>query len=158
VGELRLKPHPLEAEIDRVVTDLGGDLLTMKHVTSSGIMYNFIFNAENDGGVAAYFSLPTYVPTRENLIRLEFTIGDKIKAEDLGQILLAITLDQDLQRYNVLRVVPRSKDLRTYEILLQCVCHVGLVQGGFVATTIIAGLELAEFYRTEFLTSQKKAA
>ena len=154
----KLKSHPLEAECDRVVTDLGGDLTTMKHVTDTGTTYTFVFSAADDGGIAAYLALPVYVPSRsDNLFRLEFTVGE-VEAEDLGRTIFTITLDMDLQRYSVLRVVPRTKDHRSFQIILQCVCAVDLVREGFIGSTVIAGLELAQFYRTEFLMSKSKVA
>ncbi|MBL7670750.1 MAG: hypothetical protein JNM39_09705 [Bdellovibrionaceae bacterium] len=157
MGNLRLKAHPLEQEVDRAVQNLGGNLLKMKYVTDTGVSYYFNFGVEAE--IEVYLALPIYVPTRpDNLFRLEFTVGDGVKAEDVGKILFAVTLDQDLQRYNVLRVVPRTKDHRSYKIVLQCVCAVDIVRDGFVASTILAGLETAEFYRTEFLTSQNKVA
>lgn len=147
----QLKRHPLEAECDRVVTDLGGDLVTMKQSTDTGTAYDFVFNAENDGGIAGYLALPMYVPSRsDNLLRLEFTVGE-VKTEEVGRILFAITLDMDLQRYCPLRVIPRTKNNRTYEIILQTVCNADAVRKGFLASTTILGLELAAYYKDEFL-------
>lgn len=145
----KLKSHPLEIEADRIVTDLDGDLERMKQVMDTGISYNFLYASENE--IRVYLCLVTYVPTRsDNLFRLEFTVGEA-NAEDVGRILFAITLDMDLQRYNTLRVIPRTKNHRTYEIILQSVCNVDMVSEGFLSSTTIAGLELATCYRYEFL-------
>lgn len=149
----QLKPHPFEAEVDRVILDIGGDLAAIKQVFDSGIMYNFIFN-----GVTAYISLPTYVSTNpDNLFRLEFTIGN-VGFEDVGKILITIALDMDMHRHLSLRAIPRTKDNRIYEIILQTVGAVDLVRDGFAASATITGLELAEFYQTEFLRGQRKVS
>lgn len=142
----QLKPHPLEAEVDRVILDLRGDLAATKQIFDSGIMYNFSFN-----GIAAYISLPTYVSTNPgNLFRLEFTVGE-VESTDVGRILIAISLDLDMHRHLGIRVIPRTKDNRTHEIILQAVCAVDLVREGFASSIILAGLDLTEFYYREFL-------
>lgn len=154
----QLKRHPLEMEADRVVMDLGGDLSTMKYVTDTGTSYSFVFNTKNDGGMAAYLALPVYVPSRsDNLFRIEFIVSE-VKAEDVGCILFAITLDMDLQRYTPLRVVPRTKNNQTYEIILQTVCNVDAVREGFIAAAVICGLELAELYRMDLLRTEAAAS
>ena len=113
-------------------------------------MYNFLFS-----GVATYISLPTYVSTNpDNLFRLEFSVGN-VEAKDVGRILFTIALDMDMHRHLCLRVIPRTKDNRTYEIILQAVCAVDHVREGFIASTVIAGFELGEFYRNEFLSTEK---
>lgn len=146
----QLNRHPLEDEADHVINDLGRDLATMKSSTDTGTSYSFIFNAENDCGVVVYLALPIYVPSRaNNLFRIEFTIGE-VKTEDVGRILLAITLDMDFQGCTPLRVIPRTKDHWVYKIVLQTVCSVDVVRGGFLTSTVLTGLELAEFYRNEF--------
>lgn len=148
----QLKPHPLEAEVDRVILALRGDLKSTKQAFDSGIMYNLIFN-----GVATYISLPTYVSTNpNNLFRLEFSVGE-VESTDIGRILIAIALDMDMHRHFGIRVIPRTKDNRTYEIILQAVCAVDLVREGFIASTVIAGLELGDTYKSEFLKTEKSA-
>lgn len=145
----KLKSHPLEIEVDRIVKDLGGDLAAMKHVTDTGTTYYFNWGVEAE--IAVYLALPVYAPSSaQNLFRVEFVVGE-IDEGEVGKILFGITLDMDLQRYTALRVVPRTKDHRSYQIVLQCVCAVDTVQGAFLGSTLLTGLELAEFYRTQFL-------
>lgn len=147
----KLKSHPLEAEVDRVIKDLGGDLSTMKLIQDTGVSYNLCFDE-----IPCYIALPTYVPSRlDNLVRVECEIGS-INTKEVGHILFAITLDFDMHRHYPIRVVPRTRDAHTYRILLQFVCSVNFMQVGFLAQTILISTELAVFYREEFLIRDKE--
>lgn len=144
-----LKPHPLEAETDKIINDLGGDLTKMKEVFDTGTMYRL-----NWDDIPLYIGLPTYVPTRaSNIVRIEFTL-DEVAAKDVGRILFAISLDQDMNRNFPNRVVPRTKDERTYEIILQSVCEVDLVREDFVSSTILYAADICRLYRDEFLEQE----
>lgn len=148
----QLKPHPLEAEVDRVITDLQGSLHEMKEAFDSGTIYRFNFDK-----IPVYISLPTYVSSRsDNLIRIECKIG-VVDAKDVGRILFAIALDFDTSRHHPIRVVPRTKDQKVFTILLQFVCALDLMQTGFIAQTILYSADLAGFYRDEFLVQNKTA-
>lgn len=147
----QLKSHPLEAEVDKVVEDLGGDLKTMKLVQDTGTSFNFNF-----GEVPTYIALPTYIPTRGNVLRLEFVVGE-VAAKDVGQIIFAITLDLDKERNCALRVVPRTKNEKSYQIILQTVIDVDQIRPGFAASTILLGADLAAFYRDDFLEHRTAA-
>ena len=146
-----LKRHPFEDEIDQVIRDLGGDLAQMKQADSTGTMYRALF-----GSHLLYLALPTYVPGRnDNFLRIEITVG-QIAAAEVPQLLLAISKDFDVSEHCPLRVIPRTKDHKA-EVLLQCVASADLVKQGFIASTVIWGIELAQRYREEFL-GQKEAA
>lgn len=148
-----MRPHPLEEECDRIITELGGSLAAMKQTHDTGCLYN----GGTAFGVSLYMALPLYLPTMsQNLFRLEFTIGE-VDQKEVGRILFAITTDLD-QRYFPLRVVPRTRNDQNYQIVLQCISDTNLVQAGFISSIVITALELAEFYRTEFLQDQKKVA
>lgn len=149
---VQLKQHPFEAEVDKIVQDLGGDLLKMKSILDSGSQYNFLFS-----DIPCYVGLPIYVPTRtNNVMRMEFIVGE-VDANGVGQILFGVTLDMDKERNCPLRVVPRTKNEKRYQIILQAVVDVDQVQPGFTASTILLGAELACFYREEFLNVYKAA-
>ena len=142
----KLRPHPFEQEVDRLIRSLEGTLSEIKNNFDSGVLYNFLF-AE----IPCYLALPLYVPSRnDNLIRIEFTVG-RLPLEVVAQILFKVGLDFDMNRHCVLRLVPRTKNHKVYELILQVVANADLVQAGFVSGTILYGLELAQYYRDEFL-------
>lgn len=144
--------HPLETEVDKTLKNLQIDLKTAKHTTGTGILYQFEF-----GETSSYVALPTFVPSvHDNLVRAEFTVG-VVGGKDVGRLLHAITLDFDMHRHHPIRAVSRTKDDREHKILLQFVCALDLMRSGFVAMTILFGLELAQFYRDEFLSQSRSA-
>lgn len=142
----QLKAHPFENEVDKTLQTLEIDIATAKNIFDSGAMYRFIFNE-----ALCYIGLPTYLPTSErNVMRFEFIVGE-FAAKDVRQILFAITLDLDKERNCAMRVVPRTKNEKNYQIILQAVVEAEQIQPGFAASTILIGIELAEFYRNELL-------
>ena len=148
----RLQSHPFEPEVDKMLSSLNVDLKVAKQIFETGTMYHFTFI-----NTPAYISLPTFIPTcHDNLIRLEFTIGT-VEANEVGRLLFAVALDFDMHRYHPLRIVPRTKNKKEYEVLLQTVCPADLVKNDFIAATVLYGVELAEFYRQEFLNQNTVA-
>lgn len=146
----KLKPHPLEDEIDKVLQTLEIDIATAKQNFDTGVMYNFIFE-----DTYCYIALPTYISNRpRNVVRFEFTFGEVIK-KDVSQILFAVALDMDFKSHQIFRLIPRTKDSHQYQIILQGIYDVDLIQNGFVTNSILNGIELASAYRFEFLISKK---
>lgn len=148
----KILSHPFEAETDRMIVDLKGDLRKIKINFDTGASYNFVFDE-----IHCYVALPTYAPARnENLMRIEFIIGE-VSVSDVPQILFKASLDFDMNCHCFLRLVPRTKDGSTYEMVLQAVANVDLVQSGFVASAILYGLELAQEYRQQLFTGEERA-
>ncbi|MGE0761858.1 MAG: hypothetical protein AB7N80_01140 [Bdellovibrionales bacterium] len=148
------KPSELEIVIDKMLGDLQLDLTSAKHVTATGVIYNFLWDDR-----PFFISFPPTMPnTYSHVFRMEIEIAELNEA-DAGRILYEIALYVHVHDCTLIRVVPKPSTNRTIKVLLQVVGLVDWLKPEFISDVVINMADLAIYFRdTMTERSQRKTA